>query len=358
MRRFEQTPVEPSHGMRRTVTLLLRGLACAVTPVALALTASVVFAAVIAPTVKTEPASSIAQTTATLNATVNPNGAEVSECKFEYGTSLPSGKTATCTPSPGSGTSAVPVSGAITGLAANTTYHFKIIATNSGGTSEAEGEFKTQPFPPPTVKTEPASSIAQTTATLNATVNPNGSEVTECRLEYGTTTAYGASAPCSPAAGAGSSAVAVSAAVASLAANTTYHFRVVAKGGGGTSTGADAEFKTPAQVIPPQSVETKPASTVIQAPIVKLPEPTSVKPTVRVIKAQLSGNVLLVTVELSQKGTVRISGTGLRTTTRKNLAAGSHRIRVPLTRSGVAARKHRRKLIVHVALTVAGTASF
>jgi hypothetical protein len=93
------------------------------------------------------------------------------------------------------------------------------------------------------------------------------------------------------------------------------------------------------------------------APVVKIPERASVKPTVKVIKAQLSGNVLLVTVELSQKGTVRISGTGLRTTTRKNLAAGSHRIRVPLTRSGVTARKHHRKLIVHVTLTVAGTAS-
>jgi hypothetical protein len=151
--------------------------------------------------------------------------------------------------------------------------------------------------------------------------------------------------------------VAVSAAVASLAANTTYHFRVVANGGGGTSTGADAEFKTPAQMIPAPSVETKPAGTVTQPPIVKLPEPTSVRPTVKVTKAQLTGNVLLVTVELSQKGTVRISGTGLRTTTRKNLAAGSHRIRVPLTRSGVAARKHHRKLIVHVTLTVAGTAS-
>ena len=94
-----------------------------------------------------------------------------------------------------------------------------------------------------------------------------------------------------------------------------------------------------------------------QAPIVKIPGRPPVMPTVKVIKVQLSRNVLLVTVELSQKGTVRISGTGLRTTSRKNLAAGRHRIRVPLTRSGVAARKHHRKLIVHVALTVAGTAS-
>jgi hypothetical protein len=93
------------------------------------------------------------------------------------------------------------------------------------------------------------------------------------------------------------------------------------------------------------------------APIVKVPGRTPVKPTVKVVKVQLSRNVLLVTVELSEKGTVRISGTGLRTTSKKNLAAGSHRIRVPLTPSGVAARKHHRKLIVHVALTVAGSAS-
>ena len=94
-----------------------------------------------------------------------------------------------------------------------------------------------------------------------------------------------------------------------------------------------------------------------QAPMAKIPGRPPVMPTVKVIKVQLSHNVLVVTVELSQKGTVRISGTGLRTTFKKNLAAGSHRIRVPLTPSGVAARKHHRKLIVHVALTVAGTAS-
>jgi hypothetical protein len=94
-----------------------------------------------------------------------------------------------------------------------------------------------------------------------------------------------------------------------------------------------------------------------QAPKVKTPGPIPVKPTVKVTRVKVSHNALLVTVELSQKGTVRISGTGLRTTIKKNLAAGSHRIRVPLTRSGIAARKHNRKLIVHVALTVAGAAS-
>src|SRR5437588_6990984 len=61
---------------------------------------------------------------------------------------------------------------------------------------------------PPTVKTEPASAVAPTAATLNALVNPNGSEVTECTLEYDTATPYTKSATCSPAPGSGTGNVA------------------------------------------------------------------------------------------------------------------------------------------------------
>jgi len=67
---------------------------------------------------------------------------------------------------------------------------------------------------PPTVTTEQASSVTQTSATLEATVNPNGGEVSECELEYGSTTFYGSSAPCTPSPGSGTAAVAVSASVA------------------------------------------------------------------------------------------------------------------------------------------------
>src|SRR5262252_10218307 len=128
-----------------------------------------------APSVETAPASSITQTTATLNGKVNPNGNEVS-CTFEYGTTLPSGKTAPCSPAPGAGSSAVSVSAAITGLSANTTYHFKLTATNSGGPSEAEGEFKTaaEVSMAPSVETAPAGAITHTTATQNEQVYRNG----------------------------------------------------------------------------------------------------------------------------------------------------------------------------------------
>src|ERR1700730_2883073 len=104
---------------------------------------------------------------------------------------------------------------------------------------------------PPTVKTEPASSLAPTTATLNGLVNPNGFEVTECKFEYGTTTSYGKAATCSPAPGSGTGNVAVSAALTGLTENTTYHFRIVAKNAGGTSEGADAEFKTTSTSLNP-----------------------------------------------------------------------------------------------------------
>ena len=92
----------------------------------------------------TKAASSVAQTAANLNATVNPNGGEVSKCEFEYGTSTAYDKTAPCSALPGKGTSPISVSASISGLSANTTYHFRISATNPGGTSKGLDEsFKT-----------------------------------------------------------------------------------------------------------------------------------------------------------------------------------------------------------------------
>jgi hypothetical protein len=124
----------------------------------------------------------------------------------------------------------------------------------------------TQKATVPTVETKTASGVGQTTATLNASVNPNGGEVTECKLEYGTTNAYGLTASCTPSPGTSTVAVSASLELLSLSEDTTYHFRISATNPGGTRTGADETFKTlpnpPAVVTNPPAVVTNPPAVV------------------------------------------------------------------------------------------------
>jgi len=202
------------------------------------------------PAVVTLAASEVAQTTATLNATVNPEDETVSDCHFEYGTTETYGSSIPCSKLPGSGTSPVAVSAALTELSPHTIYHYRISATNPTGTSHgSDAKFETTAFPP-TVVTGSASSIGENSAVLGASVNPNGANVTDCHFDYGTSEAYGSSIPCSSLPGSGSSPVAVSASLSGLAAHTTYHFRVSATSAAGTSHGSDASFTTATPALP------------------------------------------------------------------------------------------------------------
>jgi len=99
------------------------------------------------PVVATEAATAVHEGAATLNATVDPEAANVSDCHFEYGTSPAYGSSVACASSPGSGTSAVPASALVSGLSRATTYHFRIVATNSRGTRYGTDEtFATPSF--------------------------------------------------------------------------------------------------------------------------------------------------------------------------------------------------------------------
>jgi hypothetical protein len=102
----------------------------------------------------------------------------------------------------------------------------------------------TQPPNPPAVTTEAATSVVAVSATLNATVNPEDEEVSGCSFEYGASTSYELSAPCSPSPGSGISPVAVSANVGGLKSATAYHYRIVATNADGTSHGGDETFET------------------------------------------------------------------------------------------------------------------
>ena len=197
-----------------------------------------------APDVNTQAPSGVTQTAATLNGTVDPHGAQVTDCRFEYGPTSAYGSSVACATSPGSGTGAVAVSAAVGGLVADKAYHYRVVARNGGGTSDGGDEaFDTLPLAP-AVSTGSPSGVGQTAATLNGTVDPHGAQVTDCRFEYGPTSAYGSSVACATSPGSGTGAVAVSAAVGGLVADKAYHYRVVARNGGGTSDGGDEAFDT------------------------------------------------------------------------------------------------------------------
>jgi hypothetical protein len=113
-----------------------------------------------APSVVTGPASPISQTGATLHATVNANGNSVTRCRFEFGTSLAYGSRVACAALPGSGTSPVSVAASVGGLAANTAYHFRVAATNAGGTTTGADQTFTTPSNPPPPAAEATAAVA------------------------------------------------------------------------------------------------------------------------------------------------------------------------------------------------------
>ncbi len=93
----------------------------------------------------------------------------------------------------------------------------------------------------PIVTTGAATGKQPLQATLNGTVNPNGLPLSNCHFEYGTSTSYGASVPCSgPESG--------ESATVSLAPGTTYHFRIVATNASGPAYGNDETLITPGPV--------------------------------------------------------------------------------------------------------------
>jgi len=188
----------------------------------------------------TDPATSITSTTATINGTVDPNGAAILTGQFEYGTSptLVGATTVTAT-TPVSGNLnglSVPtaVSYDLTGLTAGTTYYYRVVAGSSTGLILSFSTLAV--LSPPTVTTTAATSLALTGATLNGTINPNLTPITGILFVYGTSASLasgntivavgdGADIEAALTAG-GFSEQAFSKAVTGLTAGTTYYFKI------------------------------------------------------------------------------------------------------------------------------------
>ena len=192
----------------------------------------------IAPSVTTDSASSVAQTSVTLNGTITSIGtASPSIRGFQYGTTTSYGTTTTESGSFGTGVYTADISG----LSCNTTYHFRAYATNTAGTSYGSDATFTTTTCAPTLTTDAASSITTTTATLNATITATGGASATIRgFQYGTTTSYGTTTTESGSFGTG----VYTADISGLSCNTTYHFRAYATNTAGTSYGSDVAFGT------------------------------------------------------------------------------------------------------------------
>ena len=199
------------------------------------------------PVVTTGTATSITGNGATLGGTINPRSLATA-WQFEYGTTTAYG---TSVPVPTgtlpAGTTDQPVSLAVSGLAANTLYHFRLKASSTAGFSTGtDGTFTTGTGSPqsPLVVTGAASAITASTATLAGTVNPRGNAAT-WQFEYGISNTYGSVFPSTPGTtGSGSTAESVGTTLTGLPAGTTIHYRLRATNTAGTTFGNDATFTT------------------------------------------------------------------------------------------------------------------
>jgi hypothetical protein len=144
-----------------------------------------------APAVVTGAAGALGPTSASVGGTVDPNGSATGWW-VEYGTSTSYGSR-TDTQSAGAGASPVGVSVRLTGLRAGVTYHFRLVASNSVGTTRGgDKSFRTDLAP--TVSTGGVDAVSVSSARLHGSVNPRGRS-TAAWFEYGPTTALGARTP-------------------------------------------------------------------------------------------------------------------------------------------------------------------
>ena len=120
----------------------------------------------------TYPATSIANTSATMNGTADSNGVSGQAISFEWGTTSALGSTASGSPgTTTTSTTPVSVSANLTGLTAGTLYYFRIKVGSVYG--EILTFVTTQPVSAPTVTTDAPTNVSATNATLNSTVDAN-----------------------------------------------------------------------------------------------------------------------------------------------------------------------------------------
>jgi hypothetical protein len=204
------------------------------------------------PAVTTEGPSNVTAEDATFNGELNPEGMPTTY-HFEIGWTTAYGLTLPATGSAdgGSGWSSEQVWSQPNtwSIQPNTTYHYRLVATNAAGTTYGADVSFTTPYQQPGVGNYGPVSASQNGATVQVSIDPEG-VFTGYFFEYGPTTSYGSMTEGSrlPA---GYIPQTVTGTLTGLSPATTYHYRAVAYNYGGTSRGNDAQFTTAAASSPP-----------------------------------------------------------------------------------------------------------
>ena len=138
------TPI-PSWGASSADSAGIAGLSCLAGGLCLAVDpgGSFVVARVPAPVATTLAPSSVTDVGASLAGVVNPNDAMLTGCSFEYGTALPYTQSVPCAALPTATGGAQSVSGQLSGLSPNTTYHYRLLASSPGTSDGADVTFTT-----------------------------------------------------------------------------------------------------------------------------------------------------------------------------------------------------------------------
>jgi len=188
---------------------------------------------------KTEAATELIPTGAALNGSFFGDGLET-KYFFEYGVEAGVYGQTTETFNAGSPSGLTKVKPAtIGGLLGHHFYHFRIVATNSFGTTYGQDEELLTPARP-TIGGVSSSKVTANSAVLNAKLNPE-SAATKCHFEYGPTPSYGTVVPCTGPPLTGFTEQAVKVELTGLK-TVTYHFRFVAENLYGTATSEDVTF--------------------------------------------------------------------------------------------------------------------
>ncbi len=196
-----------------------------------------------------DPVTTFTGTTATFTGEVFSGGSEV-EYHFEYSADgINWTKVPATDVNAGAGPGMIAVQQEVDGLIGSKLYQVRLAQTRAvgGGTAYSAVQTFTTAASAPVIVATFTSSVTSTSAVLEAEINPE-QQLTTYHFEYGQ--ADCASNPCAsvpvPDAGIGSgeTPVAVAKEITDLEPGTTYHFRVVAVNGTGTTKGDDHTFTT------------------------------------------------------------------------------------------------------------------